>query len=53
MSDNTVEAYLHDVAILRDHMSDAFPGVAVESLQLEHLQSLLAVINDLELSVAT
>ena len=53
MSDNTVEAYLHDVAMLRDHMADAFPGVAVESLQLEHLQSLLAVINDLELSVAT
>ncbi len=53
MSDNTIEAYLHDVAMLRDHVTDVFPGVAVESLQLEHLQSLLAAINELELSVAT
>ncbi len=53
MSDNTIEAYLHDVAMLRDHVTDAFPGIAVESLQLEHLQSLLAAINELELSVAT
>jgi integrase/recombinase XerD len=53
MSDNTVEAYLHDVAMLRDHIKDTFPGVGVESVQLEHLQSLMAAIYDLELSAAT
>src|ERR1019366_8239473 len=53
MSDNTVEAYLHDVAMLRDHVQDAYPGVGVESIALEHLQSLMAAIYDLELSAAT
>ena len=53
MSDNTVEAYLHDVAMLRDHIQDAFPGVSAERVTWEHLQSLLALINELELSVAT
>jgi integrase/recombinase XerD len=53
MSENTIEAYLHDVAMLRDHVQDAYPGIAVERLQLEHIQSLLAAINELDLSVAT
>lgn len=53
MSDNTVEAYLHDVAMLRDHIQAEYPGVSVERVTLEHLQSLLATINDLELSAAT
>ncbi|MFI5196252.1 MAG: site-specific tyrosine recombinase XerD [Chitinophagales bacterium] len=53
MSDNTVEAYLHDVAMLRDHIQDAYPGVSAERVTREHLQSLLALINELELSVAT
>jgi len=53
MSENTVEAYLHDVAMLRDHMHDAYPGVGVERLELEHLQSLLANINELGLSAYT
>jgi len=53
MSDNTVEAYLHDVAMLRDHMRDKYPDVRVEQIKLEHLQSLLELINELELSVAT
>ena len=53
MSENTVEAYLHDVAMLRGHVQDAFPGVGVEGIELEHLQSLLVAINELELSAAT
>ena len=53
MSDNTVEAYLHDVAMLRDHLHDAYPGVGVEQLELEHLQSLLANIYELGLSAYT
>ncbi len=53
MSDNTIEAYLHDVAMLRDHIQDAYPGVSAERVTTEHLQSLLALINDLELSIAT
>ncbi len=53
MSDNTVEAYLHDVAMLRDHVQDAYHGVGVERLELEHIQSLLILINELELSAST
>lgn len=53
MSDNTIEAYLHDVAMLRDHVQDAYPGTPVEGIQLDHLQSLMAAIYDLELSAAT
>jgi integrase/recombinase XerD len=53
MSDNTVEAYLHDVAMLRDHVQKTFPGIGVEGILLEHLQSLLVSINELNLSVAT
>ena len=53
MSDNTVEAYLHDVGMLRDHINDSYNGVGVESVELEHLQSLMAAIFDLGLSAAT
>lgn len=53
MSDNTIEAYLHDIAMLRDHINDVYAGTAVESVQLEHLQSLMAAIYDLGLSAAT
>lgn len=53
MSDNTIEAYLHDVAMLRDHVNDSFPGTAVEGILPEHLQSLMADIYELGLSAAT
>ena len=53
MSDNTIAAYLHDVAMLRDHVQAAFPGMGVEGITLEHLQSLLAEINEMELAVTT
>ena len=53
MSENTIEAYLHDVAMLRDHVAEAYPGVGVERLQQEHVQSLMAMIYELELSAAT
>ena len=53
MSENTVDAYLHDVAMLRDHVRLAYPGVGVEGVLLEHLQSLLANINEMELSAGT
>lgn len=53
MSANTVEAYLRDVRMLRDHMKDAYAGLGVEKVELQHLQSLLSLINELELSVGT
>lgn len=53
MSDNTIEAYLHDVMMLRRHMETEHAGVGAEKVELTHIQSLLAMINELELSVGT
>ena len=53
MSANTVDAYLHDVTMLRDHIHLNYPGIGVESIELPHLQSLLVAIGNWELSVTT
>ena len=53
MSGNTVEAYLHDVAMLRDHVESEYPGLGVEQVELQHLQSFLVIINELGLAPAT
>lgn len=53
MSDNTVDAYLHDIAMLRDHIATEFPGLGVERVEMHHLHSLLKWITEMELSVAT
>lgn len=53
MSDNTVEAYLHDVAMLRDHVQDVYEGMDVEQLELTHLQSFVLSIFELGLSTNT
>lgn len=53
MSENTIEAYLHDVAMLRDHVDDVYKGLAAHQVALEHLQSFVATINDMGLAEAT
>lgn len=53
MSDNTVDAYLHDIAMLRDHIATEFPGLGVDGIEMHHLHSLLKWITEMELSVAT
>lgn len=53
MSDNTVEAYLHDVAMLQRHIQHEYQGLGLERIELSHIQSLLVSIYDLELSAAT
>jgi integrase/recombinase XerD len=53
MSDNTIEAYLHDVTMLRRHITDTYEGLGAEQIKPEHIQSLLVCIYDLELSAAT
>jgi len=53
MSDNTVDAYLHDIAMLRDHIATEFPGLGVDRIEMHHLHSLLKWITEMELSVAT
>ena len=53
MSDNTIDAYLHDVSFLRYHLSEHFPGIGYDSVKPEHLRSLLTSIADMELSAGT
>jgi integrase/recombinase XerD len=53
MSENTIEAYLHDVAMMRRHIANAYPGIGLETITREHLQSLLAEISNMELAVGT
>jgi len=53
MSENTVAAYLHDIAMLRNHIDAEYPGVGVEKVEMHHLQSLLQTINEMELAATT
>lgn len=53
MSENTVEAYLRDVTMLRDYCHDSLADKSATSLCLQDLQSFLQYINELELSAGT
>jgi len=53
MAENTIEAYLHDVYMLQRHIQDVHPGISIQDIDMDHLRSFIAVINDLELSAAT
>jgi integrase/recombinase XerD len=53
MSDNTVEAYLHDVAILANYINTEENGLALQSIELKQLQTFIGHIHDLELSAGT
>lgn len=53
MSDNTVEAYLHDVAILANYIGTEEGGVALQDVELKHLQTFIGHIHELELSAGT
>ncbi len=53
MSDNTVAAYLHDVEMLGEYMFSQYSSTGIATLELQHLQSFLAHINELELTANT
>lgn len=53
MADNTVSAYLHDVEMFGEHIYSNEENVGIQSIELKHLQSFLAQINELNLSANT
>lgn len=53
MSDNTVEAYLHDVEMLGEYIYHEQSNVGINKIELTHLQAFLAHINELELAANT
>lgn len=53
MSDNTVAAYLHDVEMLGEYIFSQYSSTGIAAIELKHLQSFLAHINELELTANT
>lgn len=53
LSENTVEAYLHDVAMLEDFIRSDQNGTGINNIELKHLQAFVAHVNELELSAGT
>ncbi|MBS1774334.1 MAG: site-specific tyrosine recombinase XerD [Bacteroidetes bacterium] len=53
LSDNTVEAYLHDAAMLGDFVHSEKGNTAISAIETTTLQSFLAHINEQELSAGT
>ena len=53
LSENTIDAYLHDITMLRDYINGFHNGLAAESVEVEHLRSFLAEVNLLGLSANT
>lgn len=53
MSDNTIDAYLHDVSFFTTYLSEQDLKLPVEEVTQKHLQDLLRYVNELELSAGT
>lgn len=53
LSDNTVNAYIHDVELLGEYIYNEQENTPITSIKLAHLQSFLAYINELELTANT
>lgn len=47
-SDNTIDAYMHDVDLLYSFLSKSYENFLWQSIELSHLQSFLAHINEME-----
>ena len=53
MSENTVEAYVHDVLLLADFLYDKDASIAIAKISLEMLQDFLAHINEIEFAASS
>ncbi len=53
MSDNTVDAYLHDVSLLAAFLQERFKEIKIQDIQLSQLQAFVAYINEFEFTEGT
>lgn len=53
MSENTVNAYMHDVSMLGNYIYHEQNNLPITSVELKHLQKFLVHINELELTANT
>lgn len=53
MSPNTVEAYLHDIALFASYLIDNEDGLSPQQVRLSHLRDFLVYINKLEFAAGS
>lgn len=53
MSDNTIDAYLHDVSLFTGYLEQEGKSYSVAEIEQKHLQDFLRFVNELELSAGT
>lgn len=53
MSDNTIDAYLHDVSLFTGYLEQESKSYSVAEIEQKHLQDFLRFVNELELSAGT
>ncbi len=53
MSDNTLEAYEHDVQMLARHITEQYPEISIQEINETHLRSFIDLVNELELAAST
>lgn len=53
LAPNTIEAYLHDVAMLSVFLDSDFPGIAIDKITLKELQAFLQDVHHKELSAGS
>lgn len=53
LSDNSVDAYLHDIELLTQYLQKSFDGINPSTVELHHLEKFIHYINELELSAAS
>lgn len=53
LSDNSVDAYLHDIELLTQYLQISFDGINPSTVELHHLEKFIHYINELELSAAS
>ena len=53
VSANTVDAYMHDVALLSGFIEQSYSGVALTDINLNHLQAFLQFINEMEFAAGS
>lgn len=53
LSENTVDAYLHDIAMFNDYLLVEFKSLPIEKIELYHLQSFLQFIGQHEFATSS
>jgi integrase/recombinase XerD len=48
MSDNTVDAYIHDTELLGVFMQEQYAGIKMQDIERKHLQEFIVRINEFE-----